>query len=91
MAENYGKGYVLGRQLFIELWTLLGLDAMVCNRASDFPACFHKLKHDDVAFVLVETEWFKDIPEYYKRKIKSGDSPVWVEMPSLRSSVKKWE
>ncbi|GAB6281231.1 MAG: hypothetical protein STSR0007_14570 [Thermovirga sp.] len=91
MKENEGKGYVLGRQLFIELWSLLGLESMICEEVSDFPDCFQRLKHDDVAFVFVESDWLKNIPEFYKRKIKSGDSPVWVEIPSLKSSVKNWE
>lgn len=91
MKEDSGKGYVLGRQLFIELWSLLGLDSMICENASDFSGCFQRLKQKDAAFVLVESDWFRNIPEFYKRKIKTGDSPVWVEMPSLKSSVKKWE
>ena len=91
MKEYEGKGYVLGRQLFIELWSLLGLEPMVCEGASDFPRCFQQLKGEDVAFVLVESGWLKAIPEVYRVRIKAESRPVWVEMPSLKSSVKKWE
>lgn len=91
MMENEGKGYVLGKQLFIELWSLLGLESMVCEGPSEFSGCLERLKREDVAFVIVEGDWFRNIPEIFKRKIKSGDSPVWVEVPSLMSSVKNWE
>jgi vacuolar-type H+-ATPase subunit F/Vma7 len=91
MKENEGRGYVLGRQLFIELWSLLGMEPMVCETASEFPACFSRLQSEDTAFVLVESDWFENIPEIYKRKIRTGENPVWVEMPSLKSSVKSWE
>jgi hypothetical protein len=53
MKENEGRGYVLGRQLFIELWSLLGMEPMVCETASEFPACFSRLQSEDTAFVLV--------------------------------------
>ncbi|KUK62603.1 MAG: hypothetical protein XE01_0272 [Synergistales bacterium 58_81] len=88
--QNYGKGYVLGRQLFIELWSLLGFEAVVCEGPGDFPECFRKLQSEEVAFVLVESDWVESIPEFYKRKAKTSD-PVWVQMPSLKSSVKGWE
>ncbi|MDO9508531.1 MAG: cell division protein [Thermovirgaceae bacterium] len=91
MKENDGKGYVLGRQLFIELWSLLGLESMVCEGAADFGGCLQRLKGEDVAFVLVESDWFRNIPDIYKKRIKSENSPVWVEIPSLNSSVKNWE
>ena len=91
MKEKTGKGYVLGRQVFIELWSLLGLDSIVCELVSDFPGCYQKLKQEEIAFVLVESEWFKGVSEFYKRKIKTGDNPIWVEMPSLKSSVKNRE
>lgn len=91
MKENVGKGYVLGRQLFIELWSLLGLESMVCEGPSEFGGCLERLKREDVAFVIVEGDWFRSIPEIFKIKIKSGDSPVWVEVPSLKSSVKNWQ
>jgi len=91
MRESSGKGFVLGKQLFIELWSLLGFEAMICEGSADFPACYKKLMKDEVAFVLVESDWFKNIPEFYRRNFKSGDGPVWVEMPSLKGSVKNWE
>ena len=91
MKENFGRGYVLGRQLFIELWSLLGLEPMVCEGPGDFPECFHKLQSEEVAFVLVESDWAESIPEYYKRKARLPGGPVWVVMPSLKSSVKRWE
>lgn len=91
MKENIGKGYVLGRQLFIELWSLLGLEPMVCEGADYFPVCFKKLQSEEVAFVLVESDWAESIPEHYKRKARLPEGPVWVVMPSLKSSVKGWE
>lgn len=85
--QNYGNGYVLGRQPFVELWSLLGLVAVVCEGPEDFPGCFQELQGEDVAFVLVESDWAESIPDFYKRKAKISD-PVWVEMPSLKGSLK---
>jgi len=67
--QNYGNGYVLGRQPFVELWSLLGLVAVVCEGPEDFPGCFQKLQGEEVAFVLVESDWAESIP-----KLETGEA-----------------
>ncbi len=78
------KGIVLGRQIFIDLWSLLGFSPRLCEDPRKLEDLWEGLVSHDVAFIVYEPGWFEKIPLSYRQKIKHLENPVWIPFPDMQ-------
>jgi vacuolar-type H+-ATPase subunit F/Vma7 len=84
MAET-GRGYAVGSQIFVDLWSLLGLVPLPCESPGESASVFVALAREKAAFVAVEKEWFEGLQEPVRRRLEKSDDPVWIQFPSCES------
>lgn len=78
------KALVLGRSLFVDLWSLLGYEPFICESPGKLVAFLPEItKRDDLACVMVEENWFEALPVILREKLEKMESPLWVPFPSL--------
>ncbi|HCL78504.1 MAG TPA: cell division protein [Synergistaceae bacterium] len=74
-------GYVAGRQIFIDLWSLAGFIPVLCESPADAHGLLSSMSGDGKAFVVVEQEWFDRVPEATRRRMERSHV-VWIQFPS---------
>ncbi|MGC9489862.1 MAG: V-type ATP synthase subunit F [Thermovirgaceae bacterium] len=77
---------VAGREYFIELWALCGLEPLLCETPEDLYQVMRTGLDDDVALVLIEQQWYEGLPDLLRRRVDSSTKPSWIVFPSLKSS-----
>lgn len=81
--QSKGRALVLGRQIFVDLWSLSGFEPFYCENPQDMGRVLPDLLHPGVVLVIVEEEWFSHTPELIRKKLESVDTPSLVSFPSL--------
>ncbi|HCD71557.1 hypothetical protein [Thermovirga lienii] len=77
------RALVVGRDLFVDLWSLLGFEPIECPHPKAFGSIWNTLIEEDVSLVLLEERWFSQVPEIFKRRIEKMTRPSWVVLPSF--------
>ena len=81
---NQKKALVLGRSFFVDLWSLLGYESFICESPDSLIALLPEItKRDDLACVMVEENWFENLPVVLRNKLEKMESPLWIPFPSL--------
>ncbi|EFC92242.1 hypothetical protein Dpep_2220 [Dethiosulfovibrio peptidovorans DSM 11002] len=82
--EDPQRTVVLGRRLFIDLWSLLGLEPVSCETPEMLRDCLSRmLDRDDVVCIVVEESWFDRVPVALKTRLERMEKPLWVTLPTL--------
>ncbi len=89
MKREHGteRAVVLGRQIFVDLWALLGFEPVVCEFPRDLPGCYTRFLGDEVAFVIVEKDWFEQTPEQYRKMLEMRKKPSWIIFPNIEPGM----
>ncbi|WP_024822223.1 V-type ATP synthase subunit F [Aminobacterium mobile] len=83
MASQEKRAVVLGKQLFVDLWSLEGFEGIVCENPSDIAGTYRELLEESIAFIIVEEQWFNELPDTYRKRFEKMQRPVWIPFPSL--------
>ncbi|MDR1733123.1 MAG: hypothetical protein LBR61_13640 [Synergistaceae bacterium] len=89
MTEEGQVPAVVGRQIFVDLWSLLGFASLVCETPAEFPAVSGKLEALDPALVVAEKRWFDGLHDSLKRRLKDSRSPVWLTLPDAADETEE--
>lgn len=81
--QDKGRALVLGRQIFVDLWSLSGFEPFYCENPQDLGRVLPDLLHTGIVLIIVEEEWFHKIPELMRKKLEAKSTPSWVSFPSL--------
>jgi len=81
------RAIVLGEQIFVDLWALLGFEGVVCEDPSSVGEILKTLLDGSVSLVVVEEVWFEKVPEFVRNRLSKMQKPVWVAFPGLKSSL----
>lgn len=84
MSEE-GRAFAVGSQIFVDLWSLLGLIPLPCESPGDCPSVLSILTKERPAFVAVEKEWFDGLQESVRKRLEKSSDPVWIVFPSCES------
>ena len=74
---------VLGREIFTDLWRLFGFKAVICEDPNDVYAIWKELASENVAVVIVEEDWFSEMPLRLRLLAERSITPTWVRFPTL--------
>ncbi len=74
---------VIGRQLFVDLWSISGFRPLVCESPDELSSFIRSIEEMDAAIVVVEKGWFERIPKSLYSKLTKSRKPVWVPFPSI--------
>ena len=81
---NSGKpAIVIGRQLFVDLWSIYGFTPVVCESPRELPQIMQSITDIDAVIVIVEKDWFQEVPKSMLSKLKLSKRPVWVPFPGI--------
>jgi len=80
-----GRGFTVGSQVFVDLWSLMGLVPLACESPGESASVFAALAGEKAAFVAVEKEWFDGLPESVRKRLEKSADPVWIQFPSCES------
>ncbi len=79
------EAIVVGRRFFIDLWGLLGMEPLLCERPSDIKTLLPQiLSRRDLACVMVEDSWFDQIAPTLRSKLEDMEIPLWVPLPTVK-------
>jgi hypothetical protein len=78
-------GVVLGRKIFVDLWSLVGFAPCICENPRSLGEVWEELVQENVAFVLYEPDWFEQVPQYYRQQVQHLARPVWIPFPNMRN------
>ncbi len=81
------RAVVLGEQIFVDLWALLGFEPVVCEEPASLGEIVRSLLEGKVTLVIVEQEWFNKVPEFIRQRLVTMKKPVWITFPGLKSSL----
>ena len=81
------RAIVVGEQVFVDLWALLGFEPVVCEEPASLGEIVRSLLEGNVALVIVEQEWFGKVPEFIRQRLVMMRKPVWISFPGLKSSL----
>jgi len=84
------KALVVGRDLFVDLWSLSGFEPVECDDPKALGSIWGTLIESDVSLILLEEEWFYEIPEIFKRRIEKMSRPSWIILPSFSLPEESW-
>jgi vacuolar-type H+-ATPase subunit F/Vma7 len=87
MIENDKRALVLGRQIFTDLWALEGFEKVLCEDPADLQVILKDVLNEDTGFILMEENWFEDLPEMLKKKLEGLHEPVIVIFPSITTRL----
>lgn len=83
---------VLGRRFFIDLWGILGIIPVLCEDPLELPRILHEiLSKKSIGCVMVEDQWFRQLPLQLKEKLENMESPLWVSLPTLAIEEESYE
>jgi len=78
---------VLGEQVFVDLWALLGFERLVCEDPAALGEIMKNFTEGNVSLVIVEQEWFAKVPDFVRKRLIKMQKPVWITFPGLKSSL----
>ncbi len=81
------RAIVVGEQVFVDLWALLGFEPLVCEEPAALGEIVRPLLEGNVSLVIVEQEWFGKVPEFIRQRLVMMRKPVWISFPGLKSSL----
>lgn len=81
--QDRGRALVLGRQIFVDLWSLSGFEPFYCEDPQELGNVLTELLQPGVVLIVVEEEWFQRTPELIRKKLEAMATPSWVSFPSL--------
>lgn len=81
--QDRGRALILGRQIFVDLWSLSGFEPYYCEEPGLLASVLPELLHPDVVLIVVEDDWFHRTPELIRKKLEAMVTPSWVSFPSL--------
>lgn len=84
-ATDKKEVIALGKEVFTDLWRLLGFKAMICNDPNDVHKLWKDLNREDVAVIITEESWFSKMPLRLRLLAERSVSPAWVKFPTLLS------
>nr|WP_321503609.1 hypothetical protein [uncultured Dethiosulfovibrio sp.] len=83
---------VLGRRFFIDLWGILGITPMPCEDPLELPRILPEiLSRKSIGCVMVEDQWFRQLPLPLKEKLEEMETPLWVSLPTLAIEEESYE
>ena len=74
---------VLGREIFTDLWRLFGFKAVICEDPNNVYAIWKELISENVAAIIVEDDWFSEMPLRLRLLAERSVTPAWVQFPTL--------
>lgn len=81
------KVIVLGEQIFVDLWALLGFERIVCEDPAALGEVLKIILSGDVSLVIVEQEWYGKVPDFVRQRLSKMQKPVWITFPGLKSTL----
>lgn len=81
------RAIVLGEQVFVDLWALLGFERLVCEDPAAVGEIMKTFTEGKVSLVIVEEEWFARVPDFIRQRLVKTQKPVWIAFPGLKSSL----
>lgn len=78
---------VLGEQVFVDLWALMGFERLVCEDPSALGEIMKTFLEGNVSLVIVEEEWFDKVPDFVRLRLAKMQKPVWITFPGLKSAL----
>lgn len=86
-APQAERVIVLGEQVFVDLWALMGFERLVCEDPSALGEIMKIFLEGNVSLVIVEQEWFDKVPDFVRLRLVKMQKPVWITFPGLKSSL----
>ncbi len=86
-AQHAERVIVLGEQVFVDLWALMGFERLVCEDPSALGEIMKTFLEGNVSLVIVEQEWFNKVPDFIRLRLVKMQKPVWITFPGLKSSL----
>ncbi len=86
-AQHAERVIVLGEQVFVDLWALMGFEPRVCEEPSALGEIMKTFLEGNVSLVIVEQEWFNKVPDFVRLRLVKMQKPVWITFPGLKSSL----
>ena len=86
-TKNAERAIVVGEQVFVDLWALLGFEPLVCEEPAALGEIVRPLLEGNVSLVIVEQEWFNKVPDFVRLRLVKMQKPVWITFPGLKSSL----
>jgi len=86
-APHAERVIVLGEQVFVDLWVLMGFEPLVCEDPSALGEIMKTFLEGNVSLVIVEQEWFDKVPDFVRLRLLKMQKPVWITFPGLKSSL----
>jgi vacuolar-type H+-ATPase subunit F/Vma7 len=86
-AQPPERVIVLGEQVFVDLWALLGFERIVCEDPAGLGEIMKNFTEANVSLVIVEQEWFAKVPDFVRQRLTKMQKPVWITFPGLKSSL----
>jgi vacuolar-type H+-ATPase subunit F/Vma7 len=86
-AQHAERVIVLGEQVFVDLWALMGFEPLVCEDPSALGEIMKTFLEGNVSLVIVEQEWFNKVPDFVRLRLVKMQKPVWITFPGLKSSL----
>jgi vacuolar-type H+-ATPase subunit F/Vma7 len=81
------RAIVIGEQVFVDLWALLGFEKLVCEDPAALGENLKLFVEGNVSLVIVEQDWFGRVPDFVRQRLTKMQKPVWVSFPGLKSSL----
>ncbi|MFA0888810.1 MAG: V-type ATP synthase subunit F [Synergistales bacterium] len=81
------RAIVVGEQVFVDLWALLGFERLVCEDPAALGENLKLFLEGNVSLVIVEQDWFGRVPDFVRQRLTKMQKPVWIAFPGLKSSV----
>lgn len=81
------RAIVLGEQVFVDLWALLGFEGLVCEDPASVGEIMKTFTEGNVSLVIVEEEWFAKVPDFVRQRLVKRQKPVWIAFPGLKSTL----
>lgn len=87
VTRKADRAIVLGEQIFVDLWALLGFEGVVCEDPASLGEILKAFLDGSVSLVVVEQGWFEKVPEFVRIRLSKMQRPVWVTFPGLKTSL----
>lgn len=80
MGERF-PAFVVGRQIFTDLWSLAGFSSIPCESPEELGMVLARLHQEKAAFVIVEESWFGGVQENLRKRLEKSGELVWIQFP----------
>ncbi|PIE55090.1 MAG: hypothetical protein CSA35_03110 [Dethiosulfovibrio peptidovorans] len=81
---SQGEAVVLGEPLFIDLWSLVGLEPVLCQDPDDLLSLLPALlERRDLICVVVDEGWFARLAPELRSRLETMELPLWLPLPEL--------